>query len=108
MERRLTPSKSPVLSILKSSDNVFGTDNKLVNTATLPGGIPETDLDIVVNSAPNGVFPPGSTFSYDLTIDTASLPDSEVGFAFRPVDEFFFGTVTPANASIVSSTSTCG
>lgn len=75
---------------------------------TTPGGTAPPTLPVTVNSAPAGIVPPGSTFTYDLTIDLSGLPATDTNILFRPVDENLFGTIGPLHAEIVSSTSTCG
>jgi len=75
---------------------------------TSPSIIGPPALPVVVNSPPVGTFVPGSTFTYDITVDLSGLPGTEVALALRGIDTNLFGRIRPNIASIVSSTSTCG
>lgn len=73
-----------------------------------PNVINPPTFPVVVNSSASGTITPGSTFSYDLTIDLSGLPATEVTLAIRPFEFSSLGLIRPDIASIVSSTSTCG
>ena len=62
--------------------------------------------DVTINSEPSGTVPPGSDYSYDLTVDLTNIPANQVHLALRPVDNNLFGSIGPTYSSVVSSTVT--
>lgn len=61
---------------------------------------------ITFNAFPEGDFAPDEVFGWDVTVDLTSLADTEDGFAFRPIDSNFIGTVFPGQAELVDATGT--
>lgn len=59
--------------------------------------------DVTINVEPSGTVTPGNTFSYDLTVDLADVPDGQTHIAIRPVDNMNFGTLGPSRISVFSS-----
>jgi len=65
-----------------------------------------TMSDVTINSEPSGTVPPGSDYSYDLTVDLTNIPAGQVHLALRPFDNNIFGAIGPTYTSVVSSTVT--
>jgi hypothetical protein len=71
-------------------------------------------IPVKINSAPLGIVPYGSSFSYDLEIDLRNISSKmtngsvqQTGIAFRPSDNGLFGAIHPMYIPILSYSFDC-